>query len=395
MTTPEVAIIGGGLGGPLLARVLQRRGFSATIYESETGMSTRLQGATLDLHAQSGQLALKEAGLYGEFLKHVHPNGEVRRIFDKTGKLYDVFEGLDLPERSEESGRPEIDREDLRNLLVRSLEPGTLCWGKKLAGITPLGDGRHTLSFTDGSKTTADLVVGADGTRSKVRPLLTPVKPEYSGISFLEMYLSNVDEAHPESAALVGSGTMVALSDNKGIIAHRMGHARICAYVALRVPEDWLKTTGVDWADTEAAKGSLLESFSDWDEAFKTLIKNADAPITPRPIYALPTGHNWTRVPGVTLIGDAAHVMSPFAGEGANLALQDGLELAQALTKHEGDIEAALTHYETALFPRSAQAAEESAVGLEASFNANTPYTFVNLFRSFFEPKVSETPYSA
>ena len=153
MTTPTIAVVGGGLGGPLLARVLQKHGFEATLYESETGMDTCLQGATLDLHAESGQLALKEAGLYDEFLKYVRPNGEERKILDKTGRLYDVFAGLDLPEQPREEGRPEVDRQDLRSMLVGSLEPG-MCWGKKLAAIAPLGDGRHTLSFTDGSRAT-------------------------------------------------------------------------------------------------------------------------------------------------------------------------------------------------------------------------------------------------
>jgi 2-polyprenyl-6-methoxyphenol hydroxylase-like FAD-dependent oxidoreductase len=90
-------------------------------------------------------------------------------------------------------------------------------------------------------------------------------------------------------------------------------------------------------------------------------------------------------VPGVTLLGDAAH-LSPPNGEGANLAMLDGAELGQALAAHPDDVEAALTAYEQALFPRSAEEAVESARDFEICFGATTPQSLIGLFTGHQPP---------
>lgn len=82
-----VTIIGGGPGGLTLARILQKRGYEVTVYERENSASSRGQGGTLDLHAESGQEALKEAGLIDKFWEHARPEGQDTRILDKTGKV--------------------------------------------------------------------------------------------------------------------------------------------------------------------------------------------------------------------------------------------------------------------------------------------------------------------
>jgi 2-polyprenyl-6-methoxyphenol hydroxylase-like FAD-dependent oxidoreductase len=380
MQEPGIAIIGAGLGGLVLARILQIHGIPSTVYELDVAADARKQGGSLDMHEESGQLALRTAGLYEEFRRLTHPQGEAMRVLDKSGTVF-----INFAPGEGEGGRPEIDRAALRNLLIASLDPGTIAWGHKLTAAKHLGDGRVELNFAIGSSTTVDLLVGADGTWSKVRPLLSDAKPEYCGISYLELHLSDVDEHYPDSAALVGPGVFFALSDNKALMAHGGRHIHLGA--SLRVPQDWTVKGGTDWSNVAAARSVLLNAFADWSDGLKDLIRNCDDTVIPRLIYALPIGHSWAHSAGATLLGDAAHVMSPYAGEGANLAMLDATELALAIVHHIDDIETALTQYETAMFPRSKAAAEQSAQGLEMCFAADAPRGLVQFFESVGIPR--------
>ena len=372
MTTKSIAIVGAGLSGLVLARVLQLRGIDATVYELDAAVDARHQGGSLDMHEESGQRALREAGLYEDFQRHIHPQGETIRVLDKDGTVH-----IDHTPPEEGRGRPEVDRTVLRDLFVASLDPGRIRWGHKVTAARSLDGGRHELTFADGTSTTADLLIGADGTWSRVRPLLTEAVPEYCNVSYVELHLSDVVNRYPDSAALVGPGMFFALGDNKGLLAH--GGSHIDLGVSLRVPPEWTVSSGIDWSDPASARDGLLKEFGDWSTGLTDLIRRSDDRITPRLIYALPIGLRWERVPGVTLVGDAAHVMSPYAGEGANMAMLDGLELALAIAEHD-DVEAALAQYEAAMFPRAEQAARGSAAGLDMCFAADAPAGIVAFF---------------
>jgi 2-polyprenyl-6-methoxyphenol hydroxylase-like FAD-dependent oxidoreductase len=380
MSSPSIAIVGAGLSGLVLARILQMHGIASTIYELDAAADARHQGGSLDMHEESGQHALREAGLYQEFRRLTHPQGESIRVFDKTGTVF-----IDHAPEGGEGGRPEIDRMAMRGLLIASLDPGRIAWGHKVTTVRALHGGRHELTFADGTSTSADLLVGADGTWSKVRPLLSAVRPQYCGISYLELRLSDADTHHPRLAELVGPGIIFALSDNKAIMGH--GGRDIHLGASLRVPRDWVAGRGVEWSDTPAARDALLAEFGDWSTELTDLIRHCDDGIIPRLIYALPIGHSWTRVPGVTLVGDAAHVMSPYAGEGANLATLDATEVALALAEYGDDIETALTQYEAAMFPRAAAAAAASARGLDMCFAADAPKAIVGFFSQMEVPE--------
>lgn len=371
----HVTIVGAGLGGLMLARVLHVHGIVATIYEAEPSAMARTQGGQLDIHQQDGQVALAAAGLTREFRAIIHPGGEATRVLDRNGAVL-----LDLPDDGT-TGRPEVLRGDLRRILLDSLPGGTVQWGKKLASLATLGGGRHELHFTDGSIVTTSLLVGADGAWSKVRPLLSSATPDYIGTTFVETYLHDVDTRHPATAVAAGSGALFALDPGQGIFAHREAGGILHAYVALNRPVEWL--AGIDFDDTVAARARVAAEFDGWAPALTALITDGETTPVLRPLHTLPTGHRWERVPGVTLLGDAAHLAPP-AGEGANLALLDGAELGHAIIAHPDDIETALAVYEAAMFPRSAKAAADGHDMLTLLLGARAPFALVDFFTGAF-----------
>lgn len=368
---PSIAIVGAGLGGLVLARVLHVHGIAATVFEADASADARSQGGMLDIHENDGQLALKAAGLYDEFLDLIHPGGQATRVLDGRGEL--LFEQVD----DGSGGRPEVQRGALRRLLLDSLPAGTMRWGHKLTAVSALARGRHELSFADHPSVTTDLLVGADGAWSKVRPLLSSAKPAYVGTTFVETYLFDSDRRHHASALAVGGGSLFALAPGKGILAHREPNGVLHTYVALNKPEDWI--AGIDFAVPKAALARVAEEFDGWAAPLTALITDGEVPPVFRPIYSLPATHRWDRVAGVTLLGDAAHLMMP-SGEGANLAMHDGAELARAIAAHAGDMDAALLAYEKELFPRSAAAAVDAERLRQLLFGDAAPQSLLGFF---------------
>jgi 2-polyprenyl-6-methoxyphenol hydroxylase-like FAD-dependent oxidoreductase len=367
----EVTIIGAGLGGLTLARVLHVNGIPATIYEAEPSADARTQGGQLDIHEYNGQLALEAAGLTGEFRAIIHEGGEATHMLAPDGTVL-----LDEPDDGT-GGRPEVLRGDLRQILLDSLPDGMIQWGRRVTDVQAIGDGRHQLTFADGSTVATSLLAGADGAWSQVRPLLSDSAPEYVGTTFIETYLHDADERHPAAARAVGGGALFAVAPGQGILGHREPNGVLHAYVALSRPQEWI--AGIDLADPAAATATVAAEFAGWAPELTALITDADSAPVLRAVHALPIGHRWDRVAGVTLLGDAAHLMSPFAGEGANLAMFDGAELGNAIAAHPGDIEAALREYEDALFPRSAQFAAESDRNHRLMFADNAPHGLLAL----------------
>jgi len=369
MTTP-VTIIGAGLGGLILARVLHVQGIPATIYEADPSADARAQGGQLDIHQHNGQRALEAAGLTAFADDRFELGGEASRALSPAGAV--LFEEFD----DGTGGRPEVLRGDLRQILIDSLPEGTVQWGRKLTAVVPLGSGRHQLTFADGSTVTSSILVGADGAWSKVRSLLSGARPEYSGTTYIETYLYDVDARHPATAAAVGSAAMYALTPGKGITAHREAGNIIHTYVQLNRSAEWV--AGIDFTSDDAA-ATVAAEFDGWAPELTALITGGETAPVPRMIYALPDGHRWGRVPGVTLLGDAAHLMPP-SGEGANLAMIDAAELGQAIAAHPGDVETALATFEEAMFPRSGAEAADAHEILDLCLGDRAPFGLIEFF---------------
>ena len=373
-TTIPVTIVGAGLGGLTLARVLHVHGIPATVYEAEAAPTARAQGGMLDIHDYNGQPALEAAGLTAEFRSLVLPGRESYRVVDGDGTVL-----FDKPDDGS-GGRPEVQRAELRQMLLDALPAGTVRWGHRVSGVRALGAGRHEVTFADGTTAGTSLLVGADGTWSRVRALLTDVTPEYGGISSVETFLFDGDNRHPASAKAVGGGSLYAVdtsASGKIFVVHRESGGKLHAYLMLAKPLDWF--AGIDFADPAAAAARIAREVDGWAPELTALITDSDTDPVHRPHYALPVEHRWDRAAGVTLLGDAAHVQPP-NGEGANLAMQDGAELATAIAAHPGDVEAALTSYEQAMFSRSAAAAADGAAFTDLLLGDDQAQNLIDIF---------------
>ena len=363
---PRIAIVGGGPGGLTLALLLHRHGVACTVFERDRHASERPQGGTLDLHEGSGLLALEHASLMDAFRTHARYEDQGTRQYDKQGRLlFDHDPGAD-------GERPEIDRSALRAMLLDALPHDTVRWDRNLREVVDHGDGRWNLVFDDGVEGPFDLVVGADGSWSRVRSLLSPYKPQHSGVCFIEFGIDDVDRAHPALAALVGRGKMGVDGDGKGLIVQRNGDSHFRGYAIFRVPVGWAEKR-FDLSSPHAVRDGLVREFAGYDEVFLDLFRASGDRFAVLPIHALPVGHCWPHRKGLTLLGDAAHVMSPFGGEGVNNAMLDALELSRALMGNI-DLDNAVAAYETAMFVRVVPSAEDAAISI-ATLLSHAPDT--------------------
>lgn len=347
ITSKKIAIIGGGPGGLTLARLLQINGADVTVYERDTDRSVRVQGATLDLHHDSGLLALEKAGLMTAFRNAYRPGADKLVIVDQKANIL-------LQEHGHESQgpeRPEIDRGPLRDLLLDSLLPGTVVWDRQFTTLTPI-DNHIELHFSNGRTATADIVIGADGANSRIRPYITKIKPIYSGVSVIEGAVYQSDLIDPYTHQLINGGKICALGDSKSLFVGLKGDGTIPFYAGYNEAENPYENPTVNVADKQAVINWYKKEFAHWSNMFLQLFEQADHFII-RPQYYMPPGQAWETLPNLTLLGDAAHVMPPYAGEGVNMAMLDALQLSECLLNPSTpDTYAALTAYEKQMHHR-------------------------------------------
>jgi 2-polyprenyl-6-methoxyphenol hydroxylase-like FAD-dependent oxidoreductase len=361
MKFSKIAIIGGGPGGLVAARILTLHGRDVTVFEREASFSARSQGGSLDIHGDAGQVALRKAELMDEFQKIARYGDQENRLYDKHGKL------LHLDTNVEGKDRPETDRGHLRGMLLDSLPQGVVRWGSTVTEVRSLPDGRWEIQISGSMPDQFDIVVGADGTWSKVRPMLSSAVPKYTGILMIEFGITDVDRRYPELSKMAGRGLTFALGDSKALVAHRDADAHLGGYIGLRVDADWFEAEGLNHMNSAAVRERLCAEFAGWSANLLDWIRMSDGEFIPRAIYELPAGHTWEHKKGLTLLGDAAHVMTPFGGDGANLAMLDGADLADALL--QADWPEAVRTFEQIMCQRAEGPAQGASEAIQEVFS--------------------------
>ncbi|MEU2617689.1 NAD(P)/FAD-dependent oxidoreductase [Streptomyces sp. NPDC007157] len=349
----RIAVVGSGPAGLTFARVLHRHGHPVDLLERDPAPDARPPGGTLDLHEGMGQRALEKAGLLAEFQALSRPEGQAMRILDADGTVL-----RDWRPRPDDRANPEIDRRQLRDLLLGPLD---VQWGRGVTKVVPGGQDGVLVHFADGRQETFDLVIGADGAWSRVRPTVSSVTPHYTGVTTVETSLDEVDTRHPDLARLIGDGSVAVYGVNRKLVAQRNSGGHVKVYAQFRAPLDW--HANLDLADVEAVRSSLLALFDGWAAPVLELLRHGSA-FAHRPLYVLPVSHTWTHVSGVTLLGDAAHLMPPL-GAGANLAMLEGAELAESIGTGAGDLDETVRAFEEKMWARAGRWAKITTAGLE------------------------------
>jgi 2-polyprenyl-6-methoxyphenol hydroxylase-like FAD-dependent oxidoreductase len=348
--SPRVAIVGGGLGGLAAAAFLHQAGVPAVVYEQAREL--REVGAGIMVAPNAARM-IRRLGVLGEFRKRavrLDTGWEFRRWRDGT-----VLSAQDL---TSESARRygehtyTVHRADLLGAVSGAVPAGTVRLGKRLDGFTVSGAGVR-LSFADGEQAEADALIGADGIHSVIRATLTePAPPAHSGLcAFRALVPAGAAPAYarrPAQAVWLGPGRhVVHYPVSGGELVNIVAVAPAGGYAT----ESWTATATV---------AEFLAEFDGWDGRLVSLIGAARTPGRWALLVRQPLPR-WTWGP-VTLLGDAAHPMLPFLGQGAAQAFEDAAVLASCLAASPDDPARALRRYECARLDRASRIQRGSSV---------------------------------
>lgn len=363
----KIAIIGGGPGGLTLAKLIQLKGAGVKVYERDLNKNARVQGSPLDLHDHSGLAAIIKANLLEEFKNNFLSKADRMKIMNENAVVFFSDHETKVEENfGNPYFRPEIDRGALRKILLESLQPDTVVWDSHFISMDEQDNG-WLLHFKNEKSVYADIVIAADGANSKIRPYITDIKPFYSGVTMLEGNIYDAKNAAPKITALLNGGKIMAFGNKKDILLGQKGNGEIGFYASFKADENWVRNSGLNFND----KTQLLEwfktAYSEWSTIWHELFENTATPFIPRPIYCMPLDQTWQAIPNLTMLGDAAHVMPPFAGEGVNMAMRDALELSDCLMSNNyNTLQEAISVYEINMRKRASIAAKESLDNGEA-----------------------------
>ena len=372
----KIAIVGGGPGGLTLARLLQQGGAQVVVFERDRSRDARVQGSALDLHEGSGLAALEAAGLMEEFWANHRPDLDRLRLTDADGNvLHDHVRRMSGDEK-----RPEIERGPLRDLLLDSLQPGTVQWDSKLESAELHGE-QVLLRFADGKAVLTDIAIGSDGANSRMRTLVTPIRPKDVGISLVEAVVPVAQQTIPHLWELLAGSALIALGGERTIGMGTKPDGSVLVYAGLKTHDDSARQS-LEEADRPDQRVAWFRThFEGWSQLWDPLFREAVSMVW-RPLLTCPVDQHWNPQPSITLIGDAAHVMPPYAGEGVNMAMLDALVLSRLLLSQQSPARAIAT-YETEMFARMRDMMADTMENTEMFYAPNAAERVVALFRSF------------
>ena len=372
----KIAIVGGGPGGLTLARLLQQGGAQVSVYERDQGRRARVQGSALDLHEHSGLAALEAAGLMDAFWANHRPDLNRLRLTDAYGTILH-----DHSRRMSGTGkRPEIERGPLRDLLLDSLQPGTVVWDSKLESAEMQGE-QVLLRFAGGKTALAGIAIGSDGANSRLRELVTGIRPEYVGVSLVEGLVPEAKETIPRLWDLVGGSALIALGGERTIGMGTKPDGSMLFYAGLKAHDDAARRSLEEAGGPDQRVAWFHANFAGWSDLWDPIFREAVSMVW-RPLFACPPNQHWEPKPNVTLIGDAAHVMPPYAGEGVNMAMLDALVLSRFLLSQQTS-SAAIAMYEAEMFARMQHMTADTMANTEMFYAPDAAHRVVALFRSF------------
>jgi 2-polyprenyl-6-methoxyphenol hydroxylase-like FAD-dependent oxidoreductase len=378
----KVAIVGGGPGGLTLARLLQLKGVNVQVYERDINEYARVQGSPLDMHEESGWAALRSANLIDEYKKNVIQGADKKVIVNERAEIFfSDHENKSNEELGGEPPRPEISRGALRKVLLGSLQQETVVWDSQFISMEKQNEG-WLMHFKNGSSVYADLVIAADGANSKIRPYITEIKAVYSGVTMVEINIDNAEKATPHIYKLMNGSKIMAYGNRRNILGGQKGNGDLGFYASFKPDENWATDSGLDFSDRTQLLTWFKKEYADWSHIWYELFDNAIMPAVPRRIYCMPLDQTWESLPNLTLLGDAAHVMPPFAGEGANTSMFDALELSECLSSDQyPTLRQAIADYEKSMRHRAAKAAKQSLDNGNLMHSDGALYKMLKIFR--------------